>query len=169
MHLLHQTLPGKVYTRKGRRKMVLTASGRERLTILGALERGTHRVTSFFTDATCNAQFFIAFLKHLLVVYAAKARIIIILDNATYFHAKIVSQFVQGTAIELWFLPTSSPNLNLIERLWKFAKGKIARNQYRPTFRGLVCAAGHLLRNLQRYQAELDTLLTDRFTILKCG
>lgn len=169
MHLLHQTLPGKLWVRKGRRKIVPTGSGRKRLTILGALERGTHRLTALTTAATCNALFVIAFLRQIIQTYAAKTRIILILDNGRYFHAKLVSAFVLSTSIELWFLPCSSPNLNLIERFWKFSKGKLVKSRYHVTFRGLRLATCHFFRNICKHRVELKTLLTDKFTILKGG
>lgn len=167
MHLVHQTIPGKLWVRRGQRKMIPTGSGRKRLTILGALERGTNRVTALTTEATCDALFFIAFLRIILSAYARKTRIILILDNGTYFHAKIVSAFVRATKIELWFLPSSSPNLNLIERFWKFSKGKLVKSRYHATFRGLQLSTYSFFRNICKHRAELKTLLTDKFTILK--
>lgn len=167
MHLIHQTIPGKLWVRKGQRKMIPTGSGRKRLTILGALERGANRVIALTTEATCDALFTIAFFQMILKTYARKARIVIILDNGTYFHAKLVSAFVRATPIELWFLPSSSPNLNLIERFWKFSKGKLVKSRYHATFRGLQLATCHFFRNICKHRAELKTLLTDRFIILK--
>lgn len=132
VHLLHATVPGRVYMRKGTQKMIPTASGRKRVTVLGALERGVRRLTRIVTAGTCNFKMVIRFCDKLLEAHVDKARIIVILDNATYFHAKLVSQRIRGTPIEFWFLPTSSPNLNLIERLWKFAKGKLVKDKYHP-------------------------------------
>lgn len=169
VHLLHATVPGRVYMRKGTQKMIPTASGRKRLTILGALERGTHRLTRLATAATCNFRMVIRFCDKLLEAYADKARIIVILDNATYFHAKLVSQHILGAPIEFWFLPSSSPNLNLIERLWKFAKGKLVKDHYYPTFGAMQRAARRLCANLSKHESELASLLTDRFRILKYG
>jgi len=60
--------------------------------------------------------------------------IYIICDNAGYYRSKMVREHLEGSKIELVFLPPYSPNLNLIERYWKFFKKKVLYNQYYPTF-----------------------------------
>ncbi len=64
--------------------------------------------------------------------------------------------------IELLYLPPYSPNLNLIERLWKFLKRKVARNRYHATFAAFRAAVQKVLNNLPADRAERASLLTER-------
>ena len=66
----------------------------------------------------------------------------------------------------LVFLPAYSPNLNLIERLWKFLRKK-ALNRWHETFEAMQDAVAEVLDHLDRYHPELDSLMTEEFHILK--
>ena len=66
--------------------------------------------------------------------------------------------------LELLFLPSYSPNLNLIERLWKFVKKQCLYSEYYADFAAFKTAILHCLAQThQRYKTDLDTLLTLRF------
>ena len=67
---------------------------------------------------------------------------------------------------ELEPLPTYSPNLNLIERLWKFLR-KQALSRWHPTFQAMQVAVSEVLDHLENYQAELETLLVEKFHIVE--
>ena len=81
-------------------------------------------MTYFSTDATVNAKSVCKLLKMIYLEYN-EIPITIILDNARYQHCKLVERYAKVLGIELLFLPTYSPNLNLIERFWKYTKKKI--------------------------------------------
>lgn len=66
----------------------------------------------------------------------------------------------------LVFLPAYSPNLNLIERLWKFLR-KTALNRWHKTFEAMHNAVAEVLDHLERYRSELDSLMSEKFHILK--
>jgi len=70
--------------------------------------------------------------------------------------------------IQLVYLPPYAPNLNLIERVWKFFKKMILYNKYYPTFSEFkeVCLSFFKKRNLKMYRRELDSLLTENFQIV---
>ena len=94
-------------------------------------------------------------------------KFIIYLDNARYHHAKLVKAWVErmrkrGVVFQLEFLPGYSPNLNLIERLWKFLK-KHALSDWHASFESMVCSVAKVLDNLENYSEELKTLLSERF------
>ena len=55
------------------------------------------------------------------------AKIVVVLDNARYNYTKDTRAFAEENNILLLFLPPYAPNLNLIERLWKFAKKHLVR------------------------------------------
>jgi len=64
------------------------------------------------------------------------------------------------------FLPPYSPNLNLIERLWKFLKKKIRKNEYYNTFEKFKKAIHEFFKNIEQYRSELEKLLTLKFEII---
>jgi transposase len=66
----------------------------------------------------------------------------------------------------LVFLPAYSPNLNLIERLWKFLRKK-AFQRWHVTFEGMQAAVAAVLDRLSEYRDELSTLMTERFAIVE--
>jgi transposase len=71
------------------------------------------------------------------------------------------------TTVELLFLPSYSPNLNLIERLWRFLKDKVM-TIYHETFEEFVDEVDKVLDNLDEYANELASLMTEKFEILAC-
>ncbi|MDX2304953.1 MAG: IS630 family transposase [Microscillaceae bacterium] len=96
----------------------------KRLNILGAVHAITKKITCALNDSTINAQTLITFLQQLRREYADKT-IYIVLDNARYQHCNLVKDFAKTLDIHLVFLPPYSPNLNIIERLWKWLKKNV--------------------------------------------
>ena len=47
-------------------------------------------------------------------------KLCVVLDNASYFTAKAVKNFVAETPIELCYLPRGSPELNPTEQCWRY-------------------------------------------------
>jgi len=87
---------------------------------------------------------------------------ILVLDNAKHQHARVVKELAEQLNIELLFLPTDSPNLNLIERLWKLVKKERLNARYYKDFEGLVGAIQNCLSKVgsHHYEDTLKTLLT---------
>jgi transposase len=61
--------------------------------------------------------------------YAGKT-VFVVLDNAKYQKCNIARELAEHLGIKLVFIPPYSPNLNLIERLWKLVKGKLRSRYY---------------------------------------
>ena len=103
---------------------------RERKTVFGSYNYGTGQMTISFEDRG-NAQTFKKHLKKVLKVYKNAPKIIMVLDNVKYHHAKIIKRFLQkNPKLELFFLPPYSPDLNPIERAWWYMRKKITHNRY---------------------------------------
>ena len=139
--------------------------GRKRINILGALDIKNFSVITTLTEETCNKERIVEFLAKLRGIYGEK-HIVIVLDNAMYNHAYYTKAFAEWYDIDLFFLPPYAPNLNLIERLWKFSKKKLVYNKYYEKFNHFVEEVEKYFDNLREYRGELENLLTKKFQII---
>ena len=97
-----------------------------------------------------------------------KGIIYIVLDNAKYYRSTVVKEYLKhNPRVQLLFLPAYSPNLNIIERLWKFFKKKVTYNSYYADFSVFRYYCMKFFKNLKKYRAELETLLTDNFQLIQ--
>ena len=106
------------------RRFVKTFSGRQRYNVLGAINFMTKKVHTITNTNYITATEICQMLRQVASEYAGK-KIHIVLDNAKYQKCEIVTSLAKELKIELVYLPTYSPNLNLIERLWKFTKSRL--------------------------------------------
>jgi transposase len=97
--------------------------------------------------------------------YAFSETIFVILDNAKYHYSKKVKKYLQNSRIKLVFLPSYSPNLNLIERLWKFFKKKVLYNTYYAGLDDFRQACIKFFRNIDIYQDELTSIMSHEFEL----
>jgi transposase len=103
-------------------------------------------------------------LLGLIAAEAAGRPVTIILDNARYQHCAMVQSRAHELNLELAFLPSYSPNLNLIERLWKFVKKQCLYSEYYADFAAFKMAILQCLAQThERHKTDLDTLLTFNF------
>ncbi len=119
---------GAVYS--AARRFMRTSSGRSRYNVLGALDYVTKQVITVTNAKYIGADEVCALLRKIRKIYGSAKTISIILDNARYQKCKIVTELAKELNIELVYLPTYSPNLNLIERLWKFVKTELRKENY---------------------------------------
>ncbi|MBR5401733.1 MAG: IS630 family transposase [Treponema sp.] len=111
------------------RRFLATGSGRNRYNVLGALDFVTKKVLTITNEKYINAVAVCDLLKKIADEY--KGQIVhIILDNAKYQKCKLVTNLAAELGIILEYIPPYSPNLNLIERLWKFVKAQIRTVTY---------------------------------------
>ena len=111
------------------RKYLKTLSGRKRYNVLGALNYATKEVHTVTNDTYITATEVCEMLSKLAEYYRGR-KIALILDNARYQKCKAVLNLAEQLKIELIFIPPYSPNLNLIERFWKFVKGELRKKFY---------------------------------------
>jgi transposase len=161
-HLLHNAVPSQGWIKRGTTVEVKTNSGRDRLNVLGAYSPDDHTLVSIEGTASCDAELVCQLLRKVRAANPGK-RLLLVLDNARYQRAAIVQALAKRLRIRLLFLPPYSPNLNLIERFWKFLRKKIMHNTYYATFAEFRAAIQRLLANLDTYAEELTTLMTEKF------
>ena len=132
------------------------------MNINGAVDIDTLQTVTDFTDSI-NSQSTIRLFDKLEAKHPEAKVIHIIVDNATYYKSQLVKEYLKTSRIKIHFLPGYSPNLNLIERLWKFFKKKILYNQYYEKFEDFLASCKNFFLCRKKYQEELRTLLTDNF------
>jgi transposase len=145
------------------RLLIRGGSGRKRYSVLGAWNAVTRELVSITTDATVNAETMCALLRKIAAL-GLQGPITLVLDNARYQHCKLVMDLAKTLNIHLEFLPSYSPNLNLIERLWKFIKKQVLYGKHYATFLEF-CAAidGCLAKIPTKHREELKSLMTHNF------
>lgn len=142
-------------------------AGRQRFNVLGALHAITHQLITVTNDTYINAESVCQLLRKLAEL-GLDVPITLVLDNARYQKCRLVQALAETLQIELLYLPPYSPNLNLIERLWKFVKKQCLYSTYHATFTAFKTAISSCLAQTDTlYKEELDTLLTLRFQTFK--
>ncbi len=118
---------GHIYGRV--RRYVRTFSGRKRYNVLGALDYVSKKMLVVANDSYITATEVCEMLKKIADEYVGK-EVHLVLDNARYQKCRIVQELAGQLGIHLEYIPPYSPNLNLIERIWKFVKGEISSKYY---------------------------------------
>ncbi|MCK5536788.1 MAG: IS630 family transposase [Bacteroidales bacterium] len=170
MHQTHNNENGRIWQKKGKEgtKNVKSNTGRRRINILGAINMVNLDIVPFITEENCNKESIKIFLSEVKKTYPKAKEIKIFLDNARYQRNYEVQDYAKELGIILEFMPPYSPNLCLIERLWKFFKKKVVRNKYYNTFDefyDFVCDF-FSLENWEKMKPELENLLTLNFEII---
>jgi len=134
------------------------------LNINGVINIETLEPTTGFYDMI-NADSTIDLFSKVEAKHPNAKMIYIIVDNARYYRSRLLKKHVKGTKIKLIFLPPYSPNLNLIERYWKFFKRKVLNDRYYETFAEFKLACEIFFRKQKKCLPELQTLLAENFQI----
>jgi len=147
------------------RLFIPSSAARKRLNVLGAVDAISKQVT-FMTNTTyINAQTVVSFLFQLREKYPPLP-LYLVLDNARYQHCQLVKQTAENLRIQLLFLPAYSPNLNLIERLWKWVKKSCLYACFYEDFDSFSNAIQQtLLKANSCHQHELESLITLNFQL----
>jgi transposase len=145
------------------RIFIQAPSGRQRFNVLGALNAVSHELITVTNDTYINAASVCELLHKLAALHLA-VPITLFLDNARYQKCDLVRTTAANLQIELCFLPPYSPNLNLIERLWKFVKKESLYSKYYSDFTAFKTAILDCLSQTHTtHKDPLDSLLTLRF------
>lgn len=164
VHPQHNSMSAYGWLEKGKTKEIRSNCGRQRLNLNGALSLKDYEVV-IREDESINGQSTIKLFEELEAKNPQAETIYCILDNARYYRAKIVKEYLATSKVKLIFLPSYSPNLNLIERLWKFFRKKILYHKHYSDLAEFKSVTLNFFKNLYSYKEELATLLTENFEI----
>jgi len=149
------------------RVFIKAPAGRHRFNVLGALTALTHELIMVTNDAYINAESVCELLRKLAALNLS-VPITLFLDNVRYQKCALVMATAADVHIELCFLPAYSPNLNLIERLWKFVKSECLYSEYYADFASFKAAITTCLEQTHStHKSALDTLLTLKFQLFE--
>lgn len=145
------------------RVFLRAASGRQRFNVLGAWNAVTRELTAVTNTTVVNTDTMRDLLRKIAAQNLA-GPVAVVLDNARYQRNKAVMALAAELGIRLLFLPSYSPNLNLIERLWGFAKRQAVYGKYHPDFASFRAAIEATFAGLATTHADkLKTLMTLNF------
>lgn len=164
VHPEHNALAAYGWIKRGETRELKTNSGRERLNLHGAINAETHEITIIESD-TVDSYSTLNLLAAIENKYPEASSIKVILDNAKYHYSKIVQDYMATSRIDLVFLPSYSPNLNLIERLWGFFKKKVLHNHYYTDVGAFREACIKFFREIDKYSNEISNFMNADFHI----
>ena len=143
------------------------SSGRKRFNVLGAINAVTKELITVTNQTYINAQS-VCQLFIQLVELKIETPITLVLDNARYQKCALVQNYAEMLGIELLYLPSYSPHLNLIERFWKFVKKECLYSKYYQNFSEFKHAIEQCLESANSiHQPSLQSLLTWNFQSFK--
>ena len=149
------------------RIFIPASSGRSRYNVLGAIDAVTHQLITVCNDTYINACSVCELLNKIRENVGNKIPITLVLDNATYQRCDFVTELAAKLNIEMLFLPSYSPNLNLIERLWKWVKKDCLNCKYHKSFSEFKNSINQSLLKVDKCEnkEEMDSLLALNFQL----
>ena len=138
--------------------------GRKRFNVLAALDSVSHKMIQVSNHRTINAESVCLLWRAVVDGAVPGMPITLVLDNARYQKCALVSGLAVELGIEMLYLPSYSPNLNLIERVWKFVKAECLRTKYYDNYDKFHTAIQHCLDELPtKHKDAMHSLLTHQF------
>ena len=152
---------------KGKDKTVKSNTARERININGVYSPISQDIV-VSSSKKLDAVSILNFIKRLERKYSNKEKIYLICDNARYYKSKLLREYLPYSKIEMVYLPSYSPNLNLIERLWKLMKKKILYNRYHESYKSFCNSLLNFLRKKSnKWKRELSIALAENFHLFE--
>ncbi len=167
MHPIHNNTPDYAWIEKGKEKEIKTVSGRNRLNINGVYSPCDHE-TILRSVQSVNASSTLALLQTIAQKHPELNRIIVFHDNARVNHSRYLKSRLPAS-IEMRPLPSYSPNLNLIERLWKYFRKEVTNNHYHETFEDFKTASSSFFKSLRGRKEILDSLMAENFHVMNAN
>lgn len=168
-HLVHNTIKSKCWQCRGVKDTIQLSSntGRKRLNIIGAIDAIEKKFSGLITESNCDREAIKVEIDIIRNNYPDNKKIVVFADNARYQKSSEIKEYAKKKNIYLRFIPAYSPNLNLIERLWKFVKKKL-RNKYRKEFKDFEEAVVNICKDIKdKHFDEVSRLINHKFQILR--
>lgn len=163
VHPTYNMMPDYAWIAKGQDRYIKSNSGRQRMNILGAYSPND-KSRIILSCKTVDQNNTIRLLKAIEKRNRRCTKIYLYLDNARCNHSRVVKEYLKTSRIKIKYLPSYSPNLNLIERLWKQLKKTAIGNKYYETFEEFKRACmSTLKRNDPNFIQMLNSLMTENF------
>lgn len=143
----------------GQQRKVQTYGKHEGAKLFGAINYETGRV-HHREEEKADVAAWIRFLSDILLAYPT-GKIVLILDNSRIHHATILQPFLQEhPRLQLIFLPPYSPELNLMEGVWKWLKSDVINNVFFSKFYHIRLHVTAFINRLNKHpQQTIDRLL----------
>ena len=165
VHPTHNMMPAYAWIRKNTEKYIKSNTGRQRININALYSPEDYEVI-YIESPTINSDSTIELLKKVELLHPELSKIMIIRDNAKYYCSEMVKEYIKTSKIEFIPLPSYSPNLNLIERLWKLLKKEVLYNKYYEKFLDFRKEVFDFLDSCNtRHLDKLKSLMTENFHI----
>jgi transposase len=171
VHQLHNTINGRCWQQKGGKNTIALPSntGRNRITILGAINPALdYKFTSIVLEGMVDKTVTKECLKNIRETYIDGKEIFIIMDNAKYNRAYAVQDYAKELNITIKYLPPYCPNLNLIERIWKYVKKRL-KNKYIEKYEDFKKWINEFCENFDDYKIDIEKLITNKIQIIKAA
>jgi transposase len=165
VHPRHNPVAAYGWIKRGTDKTMESNTGRSRVNINGAVDVARLKVVVEFGEAV-NAQSTIALLQRLEARHPRAKAIYVYCDNARYYRSRLVQAYLVGSKSKLIFLPAYCPNLNLIERLWKYFRKQVLYNRYYEHFAEFKAACEGFFQGIDEHVTALRRLLTENFQVI---
>ena len=165
VHPQHNTTCTSAWIKKGEKKEIKSNTGRQRVNWNGVYNPINQDILLHESD-TIDADAIIVMLKKIEEFYPDKEKIYGILDNAKYYRNKKVTEYLKTSRIEFRFLPPYSPNLNLIERVWKYMRKKVINDKYYEKFSEFKEALTKFAERLPAERIELKQFIGTKMHLL---
>jgi transposase len=164
VHPQHNTEPSKIWSVTGQPRWINSNTGRERININGAYNPFTQDVITR-QDKTINSVSTIKLFEQITKAYQnIKSQMTIFSDNGRANKSVLVKEWVEKQSfIKVIYLPPYSPNLNLIERLWKFTRKEVIHTKFYPEFKDFKAAINHFFDNIDQFKPQLKTFIGLKF------
>jgi transposase len=166
VHPQHNTRADYGWIPKGKTFEMPTNPGRRRINLNGALNAQDVTDIVVREDDRINAQSVMKLWDALQKRNRGKI-IYNICDNAPYYHSKLIKQYlIDNPKVKIIYLPAYSPNLNLIERLWKFLRKQVTSYYFYEHYAEFRQAILDFFQQIKNYKSELESLLTLKFRVV---
>ena len=168
-HKIHNTVNWYCWLPKWEELYLPSNTGRRRISVLWAINPISLKLSWIITEENCDKEKVEETLLEIRWDYNDQKKIVIFLDNARYNRAYKTQEVAERLWIKLEYLPPYCPNLNLIERLWKFLKKKVVINTYYEKFEEFYDAIHDFVYSFDKYSDEVSLLFAHKMQIIKAA